>query len=121
MSEYVINPNNFFQDTKSLFIACYAFTLCKYNIAATGTVCPELEIFAAYDKANTIRVHGEAASVKDNLCVFRAIAEALIIENDVPKSVYGTHRDRYITKRAKELFQQFYKSKYPWKIDEDED
>ena len=121
LSGFIIDPNNFFRDTKSLFIACYAFTLCKYNIAATGTVCPELEIFAAYDKANTIRVHGEAASVKDNLCVFRAIAEALIIEKDVPKSVYGTHRDRYITKRAKELFQQFYESKYPWKIDEDED
>ena len=112
LSDFIIDPNNFFSDTKSLFIACYAFTLSKYNIAATGTVCPELEIFAAYDKAHTIRVHGEAASVKDNLCVFRAIAEALIVETN-DKNVPKEHRDRYITKRAKELYQKFYDCKYP--------
>ena len=113
LSEYVINPNNFFKDTKSLIIACYGFTLCKYNIGTTGTVCPQLEIFAAYEKAHTIRVHGEQKLVDDKLCVFRAIAEALIVENNdtnVPKE----QRHRYITKKAKELYQRFYNSKYPW-------
>ena len=80
-------------------------------IETTGKLSPELDIFAPYDNARIIRVHGEMDSIRDNLCVFRSIAEALIIKNklnDVPKR----NRDRYITKMAKDLFKTYYGKKY---------
>ena len=103
------NHNESSQSNES-FVACYGIGVTKYNIALTGKCCEELKLFEPYDRARTIRVHGSDKETLDNLCVFRAVYEGIAIKDKL--EIPSLHRDRYITKGAKELYKGFFNKPY---------